>query len=625
MQSITPNVIRIVAIGLGAFHVYTSYFGTFYPYVQRSVPVMLSLVLTFLTIRATKSQADSKRIPLYDWGLVALSVVTVGYVAVNSDYLANRWPMTPSFPMSVMEIAFGVIASLLILEATRRLLGWTLVIVAIVAILYTYLGEYSPILVLQHRAYTFEHMLDYIYMTDNGIWGVALGVAATYIVLFIIFGAFAEKAGVADFFIDFANSIAGHTKGGPAKVAIFSSGLIGSVTGSTVANVYTTGQFTIPMMKRLGYKPSIAGAVEALASNGGQIMPPILGATAFILAAYSGVPYIKVAIASLIPALLYFGGLFWFIHLEAHKSNLTGIPRDEKPDVLKTLIKGGHLLSPLAVLIGCLVYGFSPMRSAFFGIVFTVIISWLRKETRLGPREIVAALELGARNSVLIVVTCATVGFVIGGFLITGLGLNVSSAIISLSGGYFLVSLVLVGLACIVLGMGMNTVAAFILVSVVGVPALTAQGVDPFVANMFVFYFALLSHITPPVCLAIFAGAQVAGANIWETAFVGMKMSAVPYLLPFLIVFSPSLLLLDTPASIALDTVAVAVGFLFVISGIQGWAFSRLNLIERTVVMLTGICLIWPAALVKGAGVALAVGVVAYESYRRRRGDSSGA
>ena len=621
----TQNLIRLIAIGMGAFHVYTSYYGTFYPYVQRSIPVMLSLVLTFLTLRATKNQADSKKVPLYDWGLVALSVVTVGYVTINSDYLANRWPMTPSFPMSAMEIAFGVIASLLILEATRRILGWTLVIVAVVALLYTYYGEYSPFLVLQHRAYTFEHMLDYIYMTDNGIWGVALGVAATYIVLFIIFGAVAEKAGVADFFIDFANSIAGHTKGGPAKVAIFSSGLIGSVTGSTVANVYTTGQFTIPMMKRLGYKPSIAGAVEALASNGGQIMPPILGATAFILAAYSGVPYIKVAIASLIPALLYFGGLFWFIHLEAHKSDLKGIPRSEKPDVLKTLIKGGHLMSPLVVLIGCLVYGFSPMRSAFYAIVFTIIISWLRKETRLGPWEIIDALEMGARNAVLIVITCATVGFVIGGFLITGLGLNVSSAIISLSGGYFLVSLFLVGLSCIVLGMGMNTVAAFILVSVVGVPALTAQGVDPFVANMFVFYFALLSHITPPVCLAIFAGAQVAGANIWETAFVGMKMSAVPYIMPFLIIFTPSLLLLDTPANIALDTVAVAIGFLFVISGVQGWALARLNMIERALFLLTGACLIWPVIIMKGAGVVLAVGLLAYESYRSRRNTASDA
>ena len=620
MNLIAPYVVRLVAVGLSTFHLYTAYFGTFYPYVQRSVPVMLALILTFLTVRASAKDRDSDApVPLYDWGLALLAVPVIGYITFNSDYLANRWPMTPSFPVTDLQVALGVLATLLIFEATRRLLGWPLVIVAVIALLYTYYGEYSPFLVLQHRAYTFAHMLDYIYLTDNGIWGVALGVAATYIVLFIIFGAFAERAGVSEFFIDIANSIAGHTRGGPAKVAIFSSGMIGSVTGSTVANVYTTGQFTIPMMKRLGYRPAVAGAVEALASNGGQIMPPILGATAFILAAYSGVPYVKVAIASLIPALLYFGGLLWFIHLEASKTGLAGIPRHEKPDFLKVLLKGGHLMSPLAVLIGALVYGFSPVRAAFYAIVFTVIISWVRKETRLGPREIFKALETGAKNAVLIVVTCATVGFVIGGFLITGLGLNVSSAIISMSGGYFLGTLFLVGLACMVLGMGMNTVAAFILVSVVGVPALTAQGVDPLVANMFVFYFALLSHITPPVCLAIFAGAQIASANVWETAFVGMKMSAVPYLLPFLIVFTPSLLLFGTAEVIALNALAVAIGFAFIISGVQGWALDRLGLVERLLCLLVGTSFMWPAMEVKAAALVLGAITVIYAVLKNKR------
>lgn len=620
MNLITTYVVRLVAVGLSSFHIYTAYFGTFYPYVQRSLPVMLALILTFLTVRASaKDRTPDAPIPLYDWGLALLAIPVVGYVTFNSDYLANRWPMTPTFAMTELQITLGVLASLLILEATRRLLGWPLVIVAVIALLYTYYGEHLPFLVLQHRAYTFEHMLDYIYMTDNGIWGVALGVAATYIVLFIIFGAFAERAGVSEFFIDLANSIAGHTKGGPAKVAIFSSGMIGSVTGSTVANVYTTGQFTIPMMKRLGYRPSVAGAVEALASNGGQMMPPILGATAFILAAYSNVPYVKVALASLIPALLYYGGLLWFIHLEAHKTGLVGIPKSEKPDFLKVLLRGGHLMSPLLVLIGCLVYGFSPVRAAFFGIMFTVVISWLRKETRLGPREIIEALEAGAKNSVLIVITCATVGFVIGGFLITGLGLNVSSAIISMSGGYFIASLFLVGLACIVLGMGMNTVAAFILVSVVGVPALTSQGVDPLVANMFVFYFALLSHITPPVCLAIFAGAQVANANIWETAFVGVKMSAVPYLLPFLIVFTPSLLLFGSLDVIVLNAVAIAIGFGFIISGIQGWALYKMGWVERLLCLLIGGCFVWPTMEVKAAALVFGAMAVAYIVRKNKR------
>ena len=623
MSVFTKYVTRFVAVGMASFHIYTAYFGTFYPYTQRSLPVMLALILTFLTKRTRKDTPDDAPVPFYDWVLVALTIPVIGYVTFNSDYLANRWPMTSTFPVTDLELLFGTIAALLILEATRRLLGWLLVIVAAVALIYTYWGEHLPFLSLKHRVYTFEHMLDYLYLTDNGIWGVALGVAATYIVLFIIFGAFAEKAGVAEFFIDLANSITGHTKGGPAKVAICSSALIGSVTGSTVANVYTTGQFTIPMMKRLGYKPSIAGAVEALASNGGQIMPPIMGATAFILAAYSGVPYVEVAIASLIPALLYFGGLFWFIHLEAHKTGLVGIPVEDKPSVKKVLLKGGHLMSPLLALIGCLIYGFSPVRAAFYAIVFTVVISWVRKETRIGPKEFIEALELGAKNSVLIIVTCATVGFVIGGFLITGLGLNASSAIIAFSGGHFVAILFLVGLACIVLGMGMNTVAAYLLVSVVGTPALTSQGIDPFVANMFVFYFALLSHITPPVCLAIFAGAQIAGANVWETAFMGVKMSAVPYMLPFLIIFAPSLLLIGNPGGIAIDTTTITVGFLFLISAIQGWAFMPLNLVTRLLYAAISVCLIWPSFTTKGVGVALAAIVVAFELVKSRRTTAS--
>ena len=619
MARFNTYLVRLIAVGLASFHVYTAYFGTFYPYVQRSVPLMLALILTFLTIRGGKRGDGDEKIPLHDWGLALLAIPVIGYVTYNSEYLANRWPMTPSFVMSDVEIACGVVASLLILEATRRVLGWLLVIVAAVSLLYTYYGEHIPILVFRHRPYTFEHMLDYLYMTDNGIWGVALGVAATYIVLFIIFGAFAEKAGVSRFFIDFANAIAGHTKGGPAKVAIVSSAMIGSVTGSTVANVYTTGQFTIPMMIRLGYRPSVAGAVEALASNGGQIMPPIMGAAAFILAAYSGVPYLTVAVANLIPALLYFGGLIWFVHLEAHKTGLVELPRDEKPDLLKVLLRGGHLFLPLLVLIGVLVYGFSPVKAAFFGIVATVIISWFRKETRLGPREILQALEDGGRHAVMILITCATVGFIIGGFLITGLGLNVSSAIINISGGYFVLTLFLVGLSSIVLGMGMNTVAAFVLVSVVGVPALTAQGVDPLVANIFVFYFALLSHITPPVCLAIFAGAQIAGANIWETAYMGVKMSAVPYLLPFLVVFVPPLLLIGSPQEIVLETAAAMFGLLMLISAVQGWVFRAVNWPGRLLMCAAGVCLLWPDPIFKSVGLILGAVVVAVLVMSRRR------
>ena len=607
-------IVRILAIGLALFHLHTAYAGTFLPYVQRSVPLLVAVVLAILTVsisRAGRLSGDEggagERIPFYDWLLALAAVPAFGYVLVNSGYLAERWPMTGTYAMKPHEIAFGLVAVGVLLEVTRRVMGWLLVVVAACALAYAYFGEYITIPELTHRGFRFEHVLDYMYMTDNGIWGVALGVAAAYIVLFVIFGAFAERAGAADFFIRFANGIAGHTRGGPAKVAVFSSGLIGSVTGSSVANVYTTGQFTIPLMKKLGYRPSIAGAIEALASNGGQIMPPILGAAAFIVAAHTGVPYTRIALASLIPAVLYFGGLFWFIHLEAHKSGLAGVPREERPDPVKTLLRGGHLLSPLVVLVGCLWYGFSPTRSAFYAIVFTVLISWVRKETRLGPRKILEAMERGARGAVLIIITCAVVGFVIGVFTLTGVGLNVSSAIISWSGGSFFATLVLIGISCIVLGMGMNTVAAFILVSVVGVPALTQLGVEPLIANMFVFYFALLSHITPPVCLAIFAGAHIAGANVWETSLMGVKMGVVAYLLPFLVVYSPALLLVGDAGAIAISAASVAAGLGMLVCAIQGWLRRPLALWQRGMFLAAGLALIWTDPAVKLAGSALAL------------------
>lgn len=612
MNRFPLHIVRILAVGLALFHVYTAYAGTFLPYVQRSVPLLVAAVLAVLTVSVSGAERLSGkegeaggRVPFYDWLLALAAVPAFGYVLVNAGYLAERWPMTGTYAMKPYEIALGITAVIVLLEVTRRVMGWLLVIVAACALAYAYFGEYIPIPELTHRGFRFEHVLDYMYMTDNGIWGVALGVAAAYIVLFVIFGAFAERAGAADFFIRFANGIAGHTRGGPAKVAVFSSGFIGSVTGSSVANVYTTGQFTIPLMKRLGYRPSTAGAIEALASNGGQIMPPILGAAAFIVAAHTGVPYTRIALASLIPAVLYFGGLFWFIHLEAHKSRLAGIAREERPDPVKTLLQGGHLLSPLIVLIGCLWYGFSPTRSAFYAIVFTVLVSWVRKETRLGPRKILEAMEKGARSAVLIIITCAVVGFVIGVFTLTGVGLNVSSAIISWSGGSFFATLVLIGMSCIVLGMGMNTVAAFILVSVIGVPALTQLGVEPLVANMFVFYFALLSHITPPVCLAIFAGAHIAGANIWETSLTGVKMGTVAYLLPFLVVYSPALLLAGDAAAIATSFVSVAAGLAMLVCAIQGWLRQRLGLWPRSVLLAAGLALIWADPAVKIAGLAL--------------------
>jgi TRAP transporter 4TM/12TM fusion protein len=625
MQAITRYTIQAAAFALAGFHLYTGFAGTFQPYVQRSIPVLLSIVLALLMFpgRGGGTAENDRKVSVTDWILVLLAIPAIGYVAFAQEYLTTRWPMTDSYAPRGHEIVFGVVTIILLLETTRRVLGYTLVIGSIVALVYCYLGDKIGWSLLSHRGFSAIQILDQMYLTLEGVWGSVLGVATSYIALFIIFGAFAERAGVANFIIELCTGITGHTKGGPAKVAVIASGMTGSVTGSTVANVYTTGQFTIPMMKRLGYRPPMAGAVEALASNGGQMMPPVLGAAAFMIAVNTGLSYSYIALVSIMPAMIYYLGLFLSIHLSAAKEGLVGIPKSERPSPWKVFRRGGHLLLPLVVLIGLFVYGYSPIRAAFFSIVFTVVISWFRKDTRMGPRAIFEAMVAGGKGAVLIILTCAIVGFIVGAFILTGSALNISSAIIFLSGGNFVVLLFTVGLACIILGMGMNTVAAFVLVSVVAVPALTMQGVNDLVANMFVFYFALLSHITPPVCLAIFAAAAIAQTSPWQTAWEGIKLGFISYLLPFLIVIAPPLLLIGTPWLIAKAIITSLAGAGILVTAVQGWMFARTSLAERTLATVSGALLLWVNPWLELLGAILAIALMAYSWKQARSSEAT--
>lgn len=614
----TDLITRAVAISLSLFAIYTSYFGTFYPYVQRSIPLLLTIILAFLTIRAAPEKKDA-RVPFYDWLMIAAAVVVFGYVALYSDYFANRWPMSRISAPTAYEIIFGIVAVGLILEGVRRTIGWTLVIITLLMFAYILLGDRIPWQAMSHGGFTLTNTVDYFYMTIEGIWGESLAIAATYITLFIIFGAFMEKGGATGFFLDLSNAIAGESRGGPAKVTIFGSALVGSVTGSTVANVYAVGPLTIPLMKKVGYRPSFAAAVEALASNGGQLMPPIMGAAAFILAANVGMPYWSVAVAAIIPALLYFGALFWYIHLEAVKRNLKGLPKGSTPRVLDVLVQRGYLLLPLFLLMYLMARGYSPMLAGFYAIVAQVAVSWLRKETRIGPREFLEALEAGGRSSVMIMVVCAAVGIVIGTFTQTGLGLSLTSVILSASGGSFLILTVLVFIAALIMGTGLNTVASYILVAVIGVPAMQAHGVDAFTANMFVFYVATLSHITPPVALACFAGAAIAEADIWETSFLSMRLGIVAYLLPFLAVFAPGMLLVGTTTTIVVDTCAAVIACGLLVSATQNWMFGNMPVLLRGLAVAASVALLWPLVTVKAAGLGLAVATVAVAWLMARR------
>ncbi|MEW6265093.1 MAG: TRAP transporter permease [Thermodesulfobacteriota bacterium] len=626
MEKVSKWVISLLAAGLSLFHIWGAIGGVYPPFVQYPVHLGVVLMLAFLTYRAWKVKKEPgqvedeaprpRQVPWYDW-LLALAVVPVfGYLVVYHDYVVERWPLTASFPLTFWEMTFALAAMLLIFEATRRIMGWPLIIISIVFLLYCRFGnaiQFSP--ALHHRGFSVRHILDYMYLTDNGIWGPAVAVAATYMVLFVIFGAFVEKGGAASFFIELSLAIAGKTKGGPAKVAIFSSGLVGMITGSTTANVYTTGVFTIPMMKKLGYRSSFAGAVEALASNGGQIMPPVMGAAAFIMASYLGIPYTRIAISCAIPAIIYFVALYIYIHIEADKVGLKGLSEEEVPRLGEVVFKGLHLISPLLALIVFLLLDLSPLRAAFYAILVTVAASWIRKDTRMGPREIWGALVGGGLNNVFITTACAVVGYIIGTFILTGLGINITSLVISLSQGIFFLSLVFIAIACLILGMGMNTTAAYILVSVIGVPTLTKQGVDPLVAHVFCFYVACLANITPPVCLGVYAGAAIAEADMWQTGWDAVKMGLVAYILPFMVAYNPAILLKGPWSTIFMETATATLGTIFIASSIQGWLWRKYNWPERIMALLGGLGMFWPGLTTNIAGVILVSVIVYFQRY----------
>ena len=607
-QTIT---VRAVSILLSVFLLYTAYFGTFYPFFQRALPLTCCMFLVFLTIdyrRKDKSNSAS----IIDFILSLACLPIFGYAAVYSDYLANRWPMSRMSEPTTIEIIFGILAIILLLEAVRRTIGFALVAVILLMLAYTMFGNMIPIQSISHPGYGLVDALDHYYLTMEGIWGSTLGIAATYVSLFVIFGAFMKVSGTTQFFVDLANAIAGESAGGPAKVSIVASGLVGSVTGSTVANVYTTGQLSIPLMKQVGYKPSFAGAVEALASNGGQIMPPIMGAAAFLLASYAGVPYFEVMKASVIPALLYFSTLTWFIHLEAKKQRLEGLPKGSTPKALAVLGDRGYLLAPLALLIILLANGYSPLLSGFYAIFSLVAVSWLRPQTRIGVKAFITALIEGAKNSVLIIVVCAAVGLVVGTFTLTGLALSISSTIINTTGGNLVLVLLLVTVAALILGTGMNTVAAFILVSVAAVPAITAQNVDIFPANMFVFHVSLLSMITPPVCLAVFAGAAIAGANMWETALQAMKLGTVAYILPWIIIFQPGVMLIGNTSEIIFDTLSALVLFFCMVCFTQSYIFTRIGILQKLILFVSSISIFLGDTNIKILAIITTAGLFAY-------------
>ena len=591
-------LISIVAVSMSLYHLYTVAFGILPVLLHRSIHLTFALVLIFL-VYPLGGQKQKGWMWCIDIALSLLSLVVVSYVIVNYEDVSVR--ETFADPLSKLEMVMGVALILLILEATRRTIGMPLVLIVIFGIFYVYAGPYIPG-TFGHGGWSFEDIVSFTYLGLQGIFGIPLGVSATYAFLFILFGAFLFNTGISRFFIDLAMLVAGRSRGGPAKVAVMASALFGTISGAVIANVYGTGTLTIPMMKRLGYKPQFAGAVEAVASTGGHLMPPVMGTVAFVMADVTGIPYMEIAKSAALPAILFFFALIMMIHFEACKKGLRGLPEEEIPNRASTL-KNSYLLLPLIFLVYIIFQGYTPFRAAFFAILATVAVGALKKETRMGLKKLLQTLEKGARDSLIIAAATASAGIIVGVVSMTGVGLRVTGIIISLGEGTLLIPLFLTMIACLILGMGIPSVPAYMIVAALAVPTLIKLGVPMMSAHLFALYFALISVITPPVALAAYAAASIAGSNMLRTGLTAFRLGIVAYVVPYMFVYSPALLLMGSWRNVAVSAFTAFLGATGLAAGMERYFLRETKIHETAAFVAGGLFLIFPGIRTDGLGI----------------------
>jgi TRAP transporter 4TM/12TM fusion protein len=601
-----------LAIAFALYHLYAAYAIPFVTLKHRSLHVAIVLCLIFLLYPGRK-KASRKQLSLLDAVLAVVSLGTAGYIFIYYLDIVNRGGIP-----STLDVTFATITCLLVLEASRRVAGWELTAMAAIFVAYAYLGPYLPG-EFGHRGYTLSDIFNYMYVTTEGIFGDAIAVSASFIILFIIFGAFLSKSGMGTLFNDLSLALAGSSKGGPAKVGVIASAVHGSINGSAVASVVTTGAFTIPMMKRVGYKPEFAAAVEATAAVGGQILPPVMGAAAFIMAETLGVPYVTIAIAALIPAVMYYFGLLVQVHLRADRDNLQGLSRDELPKVRDVLRERGHLLLPLILLVALLMMGYTPTLVAVVTIVATVIIAALRPSSRMGFRDILAALETGVRDTLGVATACASVGITVGVFSLTGLGLKLANIILMMGSGSLFMTLFFTMIASIVLGLGLPSIPCYIITATMAAPALSTFGIDPLASHLFVFYFGAIANLTPPIALAAFAGAGIAGSDPQRTGWISCKLALAGFIVPFIFIYKPGLMIINSSVlDIVVATVTTILAVLALAAATEGFLLTRLNWALRLALIGGGVLLIFPEAVYMGTGLALMAAVLIYQYAKKR-------
>jgi TRAP transporter 4TM/12TM fusion protein len=604
------RLITVVGVVASIFHIYAGGFAAVSTMDHRVIHLGLLLPLVFLIY--APSTRHRNRITWFDLVLAGLAVAASVYILVNW-----RAQMARIAPPSSIEIILGCAFILVILEAARRTTGLALAGTATIFLAFALFGPHFPGF-LAHKGYSIPRLTSFLVMTGEGIFGTAMGVSATYVVLFVLFGSFLNALGGSRIFMDLAYSLTGRYRGGPAKTAIVSSAMMGTVSGSAIANVVTTGTFTIPLMKSTGYSPDFAGAVEAVASTGGMIMPPVMGAGAFIMAQYLGVPYVKVAYAAAIPALLYYLCIFFIVDMEAEKKGLVGVSPEQLPGFLDSLKKSGVMLLPIGLLVFLILRGMSPTQSVVYSVMLALAVSMISPATRPNMKTILAALEDGARSSISVAVSCACAGLIVGVISLTGIGVRFSSSLIELSRGSLFLALVYSAIASIILGMGMPATAVYIIQAVLNVPALIKLGVAPLAAHMFIFYFSCIGCITPPVALTAYAAAGVSGGNPTRTGWLAFWLGIVAYVVPFMFVYSSTLLMQGAPLEVIIAFITAVVGTYFLACGIEGLFLIRRGWIERVLLFGAGLLLIHPGTVTDVAAIPLVLIVVVIGYFRQR-------
>ena len=599
------RIIMVVLTAWAVFQLYASISNKVPLQILRYTHLGLAISMAYILYPATK-HADRHKLPWYDCVLAALFVCVVSYFIINYKPLQFR-----AGSYTQLDTIMAGLGIALVLLACWRVVGPPIVIIASCFFIYGLVGKYMGGF-LQHRGFSLKRIITHLFITTEGVIGNPLGVCSTYIYLFILFGAFLEKTGIGQFFIDLANALAGWAAGGPAKVAVLSSALQGTVSGSSVSNTVSTGSFTIPMMKSLGYEPEFAGAVEAAASTGGQIMPPVMGSAAFLISETCSVPYRQLMVIAVIPAVLYFTGIWISVHLEAKRLGLKGIPRDQLPKLWPLIREKGHLLLPLLAIIYLMLTGFTITRAALIGCLICVVVPFVRKGTRVPFLQIFTALPQASRSVISVATACSTAGIIIGMVTLTGLGQRIGTGIFSLVGNNVFLALVCAMFTSLILGMGVSTTSNYLITSTIAAPILIKAGIPLLAAHMFCFYFGIVADITPPVALAAYAGSAIAKGNAFKTGVNATKLAIAAFLIPYMFALNPKMIMIGETFLEALPMIITAIfGLVGIGGGFIGYLNGQLKMPLRLLSFAGGICMVIPGTITDIIGAAVIAGVFA--------------